>query len=155
MSETADATMEPAATMLPATPTSHTTGLSTPKGFTICGKSTSGPAFSALPTTPPAVPSATPQATGRHRGEGSRPSENNSNSKLRGTNIRRYHNHEENHAAVSPMLLTPKPPASQNSAKSPAKELKPTVTPTPQKSQPMALRGCFDFKETATTENGS
>jgi hypothetical protein len=47
MSETADATMELAATKLPATPTSPTSGLSKPKGFAICGRSSSDRALRA------------------------------------------------------------------------------------------------------------
>jgi hypothetical protein len=61
-------------------------------------------------------PSAAHQATGRQRGEGSRPSGNNSNKKLVGTNTRSVHDHDENHAAVSPRAPIPNPLASQNSA---------------------------------------
>jgi hypothetical protein len=61
-------------------------------------------------------PSAAHQATGRQRGEGSWPSGNNSSKKLVGTNTRMIHDHEENHAAVTPRAPMPKPLASQNSA---------------------------------------
>src|SRR5215218_8052463 len=97
-------------------------------------------------------PSTAHQATGRQRGEGSRPSGNSSNKKVVGTYTRSVHDHEENHAAVSPRTPLPKPLASQNAAYSREKELRPIVTPTPPKIQPMALRGWFEVNNTATTE---
>src|ERR671914_2661518 len=100
-------------------------------------------------------PSAAHQATGRQRGEGSRPSGNNKSRKVVGTYTRSVHDHEENHAAVSPRAPIPNPPASRNSAYSPAKELRPIVTPTPQKSQPMALRGWREAAMAPTTEKAS
>src|SRR5215211_2015116 len=100
-------------------------------------------------------PSTAHQATGLQRGEGSRPSGNSSNKKLVGTYTRSVHDHEENHAAVSTRTPLPKPLASQNSAKSPVKELKPIVTPTPPKIQPIALRGWREAMMAPTTEKAS
>jgi hypothetical protein len=63
----------------------------------------------------PVIPSVAHQATGRQRGKGKRPSGNNSSRKI-GDETRRIHNHELNHAAVSPRLFMPEPLVSQNSA---------------------------------------
>src|SRR5215218_2531044 len=97
-------------------------------------------------------PIAAHQATGRQRGEGSRPSGKNKSRKLVGTYTRSVHDHEENHAAVSARLLGPVPLSSQYSAYPPARLLMPTIKPVPQKIQPMALRGWLVFKDAATTE---
>jgi hypothetical protein len=52
-------------------------------------------------------PIAAHQVTGRQRGEGSRPSGNNSNRKLVGRYTRMVHDHEANQAAVSARLHGP------------------------------------------------
>src|SRR5215213_563025 len=88
-----------------ATPTTLITGLSTPKGFTICGKSPSGPASRATPTTKPPIPRPANQATGRQRGEGSLLSGNSSSRNVVGTNTSTIHYHEANHGPVPPSLL--------------------------------------------------
>jgi len=69
-----------------------------------------------LPATKLITPSAAHQATGRQRGEGSRPSGNNKSRKLVGTYTQRVHDHEENHAAVSVSLPAAEPPARRYTA---------------------------------------
>src|SRR5829696_1212023 len=118
----------------------------------ICGKSPRGPGCSAVPATKPMRPSTAHQATGRHRDEGSRPSGNNSNKKLVGTYTRRVHDHEANHAAVSARLPRDEPPERRNSAYPPPRLLMPITRPTPQKIQPMALRGWRGAMIAPTTE---
>src|SRR5215204_5806861 len=118
----------------------------------ICGKSPSGPGCSAVPARKPMRPSAAHQATGRQRGEGSRPLGNNKSRKLVGRYTRRVHDHEANHAAVSARPPGAEPPERRNSAYPPPRLLMPITRPTPQKSQPMALRGLLFLNDTATTE---
>src|SRR5919107_917719 len=100
-------------------------------------------------------PSTAHQATGRQRGEGSLPSGNNKSRKLVGTYTRRVHDHEANHAAVSARLPGSEPPERRYSAYPPVRPLMPITRPTPQKSQPMALRGWREAMMAPTTEKVS
>src|ERR671910_141761 len=118
----------------------------------ICGKSPSGPGCNPVPATKPMSPSTAHQATGRQRGEGSRPLGNNKSRKLVGTYTRMVHDHEANHAAVSARLPGAEPPERRYSAYPPARLLMPITRPTPQKSQPMALRGWREAMMVPTTE---
>jgi hypothetical protein len=97
-------------------------------------------------------PIAAHQATGRQRDEGSRPSGNNSNKKLVGTYTRMLHDHEANHAAVWARLPGAGSPERRYSAYPPARLLMPITRPTPQKIQPMALRGWREAMMAPTTE---
>src|SRR5215211_9097006 len=108
-----------------------------------------------MPATKPMSPSAAHQATGRQRGEGSRPSGNSSNKKLVGTYTRMLHDHEANHAAVSARLPGAESPERRYSAYPPARLLMPITRPTPQKIQPIApiaLRGWREAMIAPTTE---
>src|SRR5829696_8507906 len=118
----------------------------------ICGKSPSGPGCSAVPATKPMRPSTAHKATGRQRGEGSRPSGNNKSRKLVGRYTRMVHDQEANHAAVSGRLPGAEAPERRNSAYPPARLLIAITKPTPQKIQPMALRGWREAMMAPTTE---
>ena len=69
-----------------------------------------------------------------------------------GTYTRRVHDHEANHAAVSARLPGAETAREPELGVVPREGVEAIITPTPQKIQPMALRGWREAMMAPTTE---